>query len=361
MRVVVLTHSASPYQVELFNAVALFAGFKVRVVYLYRSDPSRNWSPPVIMHPAICLDEESDSFNETLRDILNADLVVFNYYAEKVAQIFIQARARTRKPWCFWGERPGSRKPEWIGRVMRRRSLAWLHKSSAPIWGIGRFGVARYKKEFGCHRSYYNLPYFSNLARFQSSQQILGCPRLERVFLFSGSLVYRKGVDLLSRSFVRLASEFPHVRLRVLGDGKLRFALEQTLRTVYNRVEFLGFKDWSALPACYGGANVLCVPSRYDGWGLVVPEGLASGLPVIGTAFMGAAVEFLKNGDNGWLVPAGDENALLAAMREAAELPEAKLAIMSRHARESVAEHSLQHGAERFIRAAYDAVRNWES
>jgi glycosyltransferase involved in cell wall biosynthesis len=68
------------------------------------------------------------------------------------------------------------------------------------------------------------------------------------------------------------------------------------------------------------GADVLCVPSRYDGWGLVVPEGLASGLPVIATDRMGAALEFVENGRNGWLIPAGDGSAV-NAMREAALMP----------------------------------------
>src|SRR5678815_5517904 len=99
-----------------------------------------------------------------------------------------------------------------------------------------------------------------------------------------------------------------------------------------------------------------CVPSRYDGWGLVVPEGLASGLPVIATDRMGAALEFVENRRNGWLIPAGDQVALLDAMREAVELPSGELAQWGRHARESVSAHTLQNGAARFVHAAREAV-----
>jgi glycosyltransferase involved in cell wall biosynthesis len=106
------------------------------------------------------------------------------------------------------------------------------------------------------------------------------------------------------------------------------------------------------LPGEYEAADVLCVPSRYDGWGLVVPEGLAAGLPVIATDRMGAALEFVRTGRNGWLIPAGDEEALLNAMREAAvgELPNG--------ARESVSEHTLENGAERFVRYAQATVND---
>jgi glycosyltransferase involved in cell wall biosynthesis len=122
------------------------------------------------------------------------------------------------------------------------------------------------------------------------------------------------------------------------------------LAPVSERVEFVGFRDWHELPGEYAAADVLCVPSRYDGWGLVVPEGLAAGLPVIATDRMGAALEFVRRGRNGWLVPAGDEEALLGAMREAAvdELPGG--------ARESVSEHTLENGAGRFFRYAEKAV-----
>ena len=80
--------------------------------------------------------------------------------------------------------------------------------------------------------------------------------------------------------------------------------------------------------------------------GLVVPEGLAAGLPVIATDRMGAALEFVETGRNGWLVPAGDEEVLLRAMREAAVLP---LGELGRRAQESVSEHTLANGAARFF------------
>jgi len=103
----------------------------------------------------------------------------------------------------------------------------------------------------------------------------------------------------------------------------------------------------------------LCVPSRYDGWGLVVPEGLASGLPVIATDRMGAALEFIETGRNGWLIPAADEDVLFSAMLEAALLPENDLIELAREARASVSAHTLQNGATRFVNFAQQAIEGW--
>jgi glycosyltransferase involved in cell wall biosynthesis len=353
MKVFVLTDSPSPYQVELFNEIETQGGCELKVGYLRSRDPQRQWTRPDIRHQSIEMDGGSEEAREAVRE---SDLVVFNYYAHSRAAELIGERASSGGPWCFWGERPGFRQEAWAaygGRLFRRWKLARLHGSSAPIWGIGKFAVDEYRREFGPQRSYFNLPYFSDLERFGRARSRTGS---ERVVLFCGSLIERKGVDLMARAFAQLAADVPDVRLRIAGDGQLRESLAQVLRPVSDRVEFLGFKDWSELPELYASADVLCVPSRYDGWGLVVPEGLASGLPVIATDRMGAALEFVQTGVNGWLIPAGDEMAILSAMREAASLTNAELAECSQRARESVKEHTLKNGSQRFVRFARETI-----
>jgi glycosyltransferase involved in cell wall biosynthesis len=345
LRVFVLTDCPSPYQVELFNEIAAHGDCELEVGYLRERDPDRQWNSPEIRHATVDLNGSH-----------RADLMVFNYYHHANAERLIEERAASGGPWCFWGERPGFRQPAWAGRLLRRWKLAKLHASAAPIWGIGRFAIDGYRAEFGAERAYFNLPYFSDLERFDVSTREEKC---ERTFLFSGSLIERKGVDLLATAFVRLAQEFPNVKLRIVGQGELRESLERTLRTVSERVEFVGFKDWMELPAEYARADVLCVPSRYDGWGLVAPEGLASGLPVIGTNRMGAALEFVESGRNGWLIDAGDEEALFGAMREAALMSVDELRGMGCRARESVSGHTLRDGATRFVDYARRVISQW--
>ena len=218
--------------------------------------------------------ELADAMTRACESVRHADLVVFNYYMHPNAARLIRERVAQGGPWCFWGERPGFRQPAWAGRLLRKWKLSELHAAPVPIWGIGKFAVDEYRREFGSTREYFNLPYFSDLQRFETPARE---EKSERVFLFSGSLIPRKGVDLLANAFVRLAAEVSNVRLRIVGDGELRQAVAQTLHPVSERVEFAGFKDWHELPGEYSSADVLCVPSRYDGWGLVVPEGLASG------------------------------------------------------------------------------------
>jgi glycosyltransferase involved in cell wall biosynthesis len=356
VKVLVLTDCPSPYQVELFNEIESQGDCSLEVAYLRSRDPSRQWKATEIRHAAIELDGPGDEVTRARESARAADLVVFNYYRHANAERLIGERAQLRTPWCFWGERPGFHQPAWAGRLLRKWKLSKLHASPVPIWGIGKFAVDEYRREFGARRAYFNLPYFSDLKRFTNSGRR---EHSERTFLFSGSLIHRKGVDLLAAAFVEVAREFSWVRLQVIGDGELRELLEHALRPVRERVEYVGFREWDELPEAYASADVLCVPSRYDGWGLVVPEGLASGLPVIATDRMGAALEFVETGRNGWLIPAGDQSVLVKAMREAAVLPASELDQLGRYARESVSAHTLPNGAARFMCCAREAVTGW--
>jgi glycosyltransferase involved in cell wall biosynthesis len=288
--------------------------------------------------------------------VQEADLTVFGYYRDPFAAKLIQLRSGLQRAWCFWGERMGVTRAPWAGELYRRWKMHALHRDPAAIWGIGEFALARYRQEFGGNRVYCNVPYFSDLTRFS---QIAKHTAPSLTFLYSGSFIHRKGVDLLAHAFVALAREYSSIRLKLVGDGELRSHLERILKPVFNRVEFTGFSDWNELPGHYASANVLCVPSRHDGWGLVVPEGLATGLPVIASDRTGAAIDLVQHARNGWIVCAGKHSSLLDAMREAASLSEKQLNLMSKAAVETANSHSLEQGVRRFCSAVRGSLVAW--
>jgi glycosyltransferase involved in cell wall biosynthesis len=353
--VTVLTSIASPYQVELFDALASEGSIRLRAVYISRQDPGRLWGPPAPAHEHVSWEDGAAARAVAGRWIDEADLTVFAYYTDPAARALLDRRASSGRPWCYWGERPGYGGWGWLGHLRRRWRLSPLHRSHVPIWGIGAWAVEGWRREFGNQREYRNVPYFSNLERFAPPPS-KGRPRGVRRFLFSGSLIRRKGVDLLARAFARVAADRPGVRLDLVGAGDLEPALRMRLAEFSNRVRFLGFRHWPDLPACYHEADLLCVPSRYDGWALVVPEGLAAGLPVISSDRTGAALDLLQPGQNGWRVRAGSLTELAGALRQAADLTDAQLDAMSVAARASVGRHSLRDGTRLFREAALAAL-----
>lgn len=356
VRVLVLTHIPSPYQVELFNAVAECSHVSLSVAYIYASSNNRLWQKSSLRHDSIILNDEEKNYAAVKTLIKSVDLVIFNYYQNPLIMKLIEHCANSRKAWCFWGERTGYHQLGWLGTYYRKWRLSVLHQSSVPIWGIGSWAVEQYRREFGDRRQYFNVPYFSDLKRFNLPKQT---DDYLRKFLYSGSLVNRKGVDLLAQAFSRLADELPFVKLNIVGEGNLRPWLEKKLAKYKERVQFGGFQHWDALPQFYQCADILCAPSRYDGWALVIPEGLAAGLPVISTNRMGATWELIQDRRNGWVIPAGDKKSLYEVMKQASLLSSTELIARSNAAKKSVSQHTLADGVDKFLSAVEGSLGVW--
>jgi glycosyltransferase involved in cell wall biosynthesis len=224
---------------------------------------------------------------------------------------------------------------------------------------VGAFGIDGYRMEFGAGHSYENMPYYSELGRFQ--QAASSPPSGLRTVLYSGSLIQRKGADLLARAFAIVAAENPLARLCIVGDGPMRQEMQQILSKCADRVEWAGFQPWDRLPEFYARCSVFCFPSRYDGWGLALVEALAAGLPAIATDQTGAAIDLVAHGRNGWLVKADHFESLLDALRSSVVLPAPDLAAMAAAARVSVASCHLHEGVANFNRCARKAFSSWEA
>jgi len=356
-RIAVLTQLNSPYQVEFFNRVAAVGDCHLEVVYLTHRDKNRQWAAPDIAHSHIILSETPHLASNAIDSLLNADLAVFNYYTSRFAWRSIRARAATGQPWAFWGERPGFLQLGATGTWFRWLALKPLHRYLAPIWGVGQFGIEGYRVEFGQKRSYYNMPYYSELARFQLPRTT--SPPGARTFVYSGTLSERKGSDVLAMAFVKVAAEYPNTRLVLVGSGPLETKVREILAPVADRVECCGFQPWEELPRFYAKGDIFCLPSRYDGWGLALVEALSAGLPSIATDQTGAAIDLIAPGHNGWLVKAGHVESLATVMRQALSLPEESFSAMQQAALNSVHMQGIEEGARNFIRTSCEVVSSW--
>jgi glycosyltransferase involved in cell wall biosynthesis len=355
-KVVVITHAPSPYQVELFDRVASLDRLDLFVIYLIAKGRDRLWAERQRAHEAKVLSHEDYApESATFAKLRTANLLVANYYQHEFVREALRETRSTRARVVFWGERPHQHSFSSLAAVYRRYRLSDVVRTRGMIWGKGRLAVEAYRREFGQTVHYENLPYFSDLERFAFPTRRAPEDSFRR-FLFSGALIHRKGVDTLAEAFSRLVAQGSDAKLMILGAGEMEASLRAQLSSVGERCQFLGFADWDLLSAHYRRADILCAPSRYDGWGLIVPEGLAAGLPVISTKTTGSAVEFIRNGQNGWLIPPDDVEALYGVMNEACNLSADKLVEMSENAVASVTEHSLQRGAERFVAAAFRAL-----
>lgn len=122
----------------------------------------------------------------------------------------------------------------------------------------------------------------------------------------------RKDVATLLAAMARLERA---AVLRVAGAGPELPRLRRIARRLRlgSRVEFLGHVPFARLAAEYRRADVFCLPSRQEGFGIVFLEAMAAGIPIV-AGRAPAVVELLGNGEYGVLVTPGDAPALAQAL-----------------------------------------------
>lgn len=137
----------------------------------------------------------------------------------------------------------------------------------------------------------------------------------KKVVLFVGRLAEKKGVTYLVDAMCRIDA-----KLVIVGDGPLRNALEEQAKLINEnendeKIKFLGAKTHEELKVIYASSDVFVVPSvtakdgDQEGFGLVMLEAMASGLPVVASN-SGGISQLIHDGENGILCAERDSVGL---------------------------------------------------
>ena len=323
-RVLFLTVMPSPYQRQLFQALHLDGRLDVRVLYCTHSAADRHWSigslaayEEVLPGTTIKWLGPSAHLNRSVTKRLKEDLFdlfVVADYSSLTSQLAMRHLTRRDKRWVFWGEVPGFSQRGPLGRLLRQRLQRPIAKGATAVAAIGSGAVDAYQALFP-HLRVFNIPYYCDLAQFRIAAKNRFKQTKQTVdVLFSGQLIERKGVDLLIQAFVKISDQVPELRLLLLGTGPDLDVLTTMIPLgLRERIHFLGFQQPTDMAEIFAAADVFVLPSRHDGWGVVVNEALGAGLPIIVSDRVGAR-DLVKNGCNGFITPAGDVDSLAKAL-----------------------------------------------
>jgi len=137
------------------------------------------------------------------------------------------------------------------------------------------------------------------------------------VILFCAKLqAWKRPLDLL-RAFTR--ARLSDALLVFAGEGPLRLQLESEALSsgIAPYVRFLGFINQSQLPAVYGSADLLVLPSDYEPFAVVVNEAMCCGCPVVASDRVGAARDLVAPVAPEFIFPCGNVEALSTILRDA--------------------------------------------
>ncbi len=150
------------------------------------------------------------------------------------------------------------------------------------------------------------IPYGVDTARFSLNRSTV--PRPFR-FVFVGLLTARKGIPLLLQTWSRLAAS--GAELWLIGPAS------DTARTLIPRLNGLrqfGSVSQPEVSRLLSECDIFVFPSFFEGFGLVLLEAMACGLPVITTTAT-AGPDIVKEGEDGWVIHPGDLDGLVNAMQ----------------------------------------------
>lgn len=280
-RIFFLSNLPTPYQLDYLEQLSRLA--EVRAVFLSSSEVNRDWTLQSRAWMRVL--REGEQWGETLSELaeFKPSHVIVGGYRLPLANRLKWYCWQKSIQYYYWLEKP---LPTGGARAFLR-SLVWRMTLpfSDGVLCIGSEAVQAYGKYA---QKTLNLPYSIDISRYRVRE-----PRLpEGVLrcLFVGQYIERKGVPELLEAFAAIQ---PGVAsLTMVGSGNLLSLVEEFAGRnahIHNR----GFVEPAALAKLFALHDVFVLPSRHDGWAVVVAEAMAAALPVVGTHMTGAFVDLV--------------------------------------------------------------------
>jgi glycosyltransferase involved in cell wall biosynthesis len=210
--------------------------------------------------------------------------------------------------------------------LVKRKMIRWLYPAADRVIAVSQGVKADLVGRFGLPQEKIAVVYDPvDLQRVRD----LGAQPVDHpwfgsawpVIVSTGRMTPQKDFPTLLRAFALLRRSCP-ARLFLIGDGPEMNRLQDLAREL-GIAEDTAFMGYQPNPYKYmARAAMFVLPSRFEGFGLVLVEAMALGVPVISTRCPSGPEEILRSGADGLLVPVGDNSRLASAMARLLTKPE---------------------------------------
>ncbi|MCL0038043.1 glycosyltransferase [Thermodesulfovibrionales bacterium] len=314
-KVLLVTGLFSPFQVELAYEINKNTLFEYFVVFTlpFASRRGRHWllnikeeyAKYIIVANKDMTIEKQASWARDIVTRINPQIVISGFCKGPIYKQTVKAAKSVGSNLAFWAEPPNLLYPKLIVKIYEKLILKRNLKDARFILSIGDRAVRIYKEIFS--GDVYLIPYAQDLSLHFSIHKTPKSEKEKVVFLFSGQLVKRQNIRLVAKALVELYKRYPDkFRFVIGGYGTEELAFWKIVtrepdlkkQIIHDR----DYKAWGDRVQPFSYSDVLVYPSKHSGWGLVVPEAMASGMVVISTPKVEAARYYIKDGINGILI-----------------------------------------------------------
>lgn len=359
MRVLFLTNIPSPYRVDFFQELGKYCELTVLYELAQARDRDKAWHGTVKeksfreVYLKQLHVQTSSAWCPSVTEYLKKedyDIIVVGCYATPTAMTAIHYMKKHHIPYLLNAD--GGIVPIKERRVKAKIKRYFISGASGYLctggvceeyllhYGAEKEAIFRYpftsvKKEAVCET-------VSSDETRKAMREKLGICE-ERVALYVGSYIHRKGIDVLLKAVARMKENCAFYL--VGGEASEEYASIVREHHLSN-IHFLPFMTGDKVAEYYRAADFFVLPTREDIWGLVINEALAAGLPVITTTNCLAGVELLS--ECGILVKPEDEAGLAQMMDHVLAQPKLRDR-MAGKALAKASEYTIEKMAERHM------------
>lgn len=228
-----------------------------------------------------------------------------------------QSFSKNNIKWVHWSEKatPGWK---WYASYYKK----FLHAYYVNNYAFGALAIGNHARNdfirWGIKPEKIGiLPYsFNTMNIFPPDEEILKFKKGRKAFLFVGSLYALKGIDLLLKAFHQEFKDNKDWCMILVGNIKDGSDYQKVINDYHlnDQVLIRGVIPASQITSAYSACDIFVLPSRYDGWGMVVNEAVYCNLPVIASDAVGASEHLVQSEKNGFIFKSGSSDSLAEQM-----------------------------------------------
>jgi glycosyltransferase involved in cell wall biosynthesis len=321
LQVTVWMNYPSFYQGDMFRALIDSGQVDLEVVYAKSLTPDRlqlGWHDDLKGYPHRFINKRAPKLDAVriARSQRHRIHIINGIWAEPSFAAALLTLALAGSKYVIYSEAPDPTVARAaVKRMLQERVGPLLAAEAMGVLPVSSLGFDFFKRLGVPEAAIFPFGYFRSRARWTDhSGYFKDEAKIEIVF--AGQIIERKGLDILLDALGPVFDEYPSLTLSVIGDGdmlpRLRRLVQERLLT--ERVTFEGVIPPERIPARLAVADLLVLPSRWDGWGVVVNEAFSVGIPAVVSDRCGAA-DLIENGQNGYVFRSEDADALRTALR----------------------------------------------
>lgn len=363
VKAVIITNIPAPYRVDFFYYLQTrIRETEFYIIYSSAAEDNRSWKveqekikKSVFLKSAtIKIKKRYDTkyihipknVKKTLTQI-QPDIVIGSEYNPTIIQA-VRYCKKKGIPYVSWTD--GTLFSERnINRLQRLLRSYVIHTASSYIASSTKSKEAQ--QFYGADADKIRISYLTvDIDRYLQERGQVQEPRL----LCVGSLIERKGIDLLLRACARVNSPW---HLVLAGQGPEETNLRRLAKSlgIEGQVEFLGYLNQKELLEEYKKSYCLVLPTREDCFALVILEAMCSGLPVICSRYADGANDLVEDGKTGYIVDPFDEAAFSQSIETLLKEPK-KARLMGKQAQRETEKFRFPCVAQGFLEAVQLAL-----